>query len=134
MPNLQSENKGRPIPICRIEAGFSDPAFFVAKGKIEVKHTEVILILTSQWRKPYKVLILRGKLLSSNLEKVEKNPEPKRFWGLGMRVLMGLFEKAEYSNVFVHRTYSGKSKTGYPGWDNPFWYAGRDSNPRPTDS
>ena len=45
----------------------------MAKGKIEVKHTEVILVLASQWRKPYKVLILRGKLSSPNLEKVEIN-------------------------------------------------------------
>lgn len=44
----------------------------MAKGKIEVKHTEVIVVLVSQWRKSYKVLILRGKLPSPNLEKVER--------------------------------------------------------------
>ena len=44
----------RQIGICLTEAGCSDPAFFVAKGKIEVKHTEVILVLASKWRKPYK--------------------------------------------------------------------------------
>ena len=59
------------IGICLTEAGCLDPAFFVAKGKIEVKHTEVILVLASKWRKPYKALILQGKLPSSNLEKVE---------------------------------------------------------------
>ena len=62
---------GIVIPIYQTEAGFSDPAFFVAKGKIEAKHTEVILVLASKWRKPYKVLILQGKLPSPNLEKVE---------------------------------------------------------------
>ena len=48
------------------------PCIFYALRKIKAKRPEVILVLASNQRKPYEVLIIQGKPPSPNLEKVEK--------------------------------------------------------------
>lgn len=46
------------------------PCIFYALRKIKAKRPEVILVLASNQRKPYEVLIIQGKPPSPNLEKV----------------------------------------------------------------
>lgn len=48
------------------------PCIFYALRKIKAKRPEVILVLASNQRKPYEVLIIQGKPPSPNLEKVVK--------------------------------------------------------------
>ena len=48
------------------------PCIFYALRKIKAKCPEVILVLASNQRKPYEVLIIQGKPPSPNLEKVMK--------------------------------------------------------------
>ena len=48
------------------------PCIFYALRKIKAKCPEVILVLASNQRKPYEVLIIQGKPPSPNLEKVGK--------------------------------------------------------------
>ena len=55
------------------------PCIFYALRKIKAKCPEVILVLASNQRKPYEVLIKQGKPPSPNLEKVAKNGKGRAF-------------------------------------------------------